>query len=403
VRLLPAAGALALAGLLGSGGAAASEVPFFTAREQQVAFHGPGREAPGPEELEEVRIGYFGPSDPDHPEGGDLWLAASLALEEENELGGYEGIPFRLIPGWAENPWGTGVSRLAHLVYRDRVWAVIGSIDGSATHLAEQVVAKSRVPLLNPAASDHTVHMANVPWMFSCLPGDDRQAEVLAGAILERAAGGSFVLLSTDDHDARVLSEELLRRLGRTGTAPLLRLVMRRGESGALAEIMDRVLASSTGLAVVIAGPADSARTVAALRAAGYGGAIVGGPAMGRRLFRQEAGPAGEAVVFPLLYDPVPGDSFAAEFQARFGRRPDYAAAHAYDSVRLLARAVRRAGLNRARIRDALEETAAGATGTFRWDSLGQNDRPVALGTLRGGRVVGLEDGPDPGGGPLSR
>jgi ABC-type branched-subunit amino acid transport system substrate-binding protein len=386
--------------LLAPAPAAETEVPFFVARDHQVAFHGPGREDSGPADLDEIRIGYFGPADGDHPEGGDLWLAANLALEQENERGGYGGIPFRLVPGWSENPWGTGVARVAGMVYRDQVWALIGSIDGASTHLAEQVVAKARVPLINPVATDDTVHMANVPWMFSCLPGDHRQAAALAGAVLKRMGCGPFVLLSADDHDARVLSEELVRRLGRAGAGPGRYLVMRPGDTGSLREIAEQVRMSSAGLAAVIAGPADSARIVAALRAAGYDGAIVGGPSMGRRLFPEEAGAAAEGVVFPLLYDPAPGDPFVAEFQARFGRTPDYAAAHTYDSVRLLAHAVREAGLSRARIRDALESQrfTTGATGAFRWDSLGQNQRPVALGTLRGGRIARIEEGPARGG-----
>jgi ABC-type branched-subunit amino acid transport system substrate-binding protein len=366
--------------------------PFFVAREQQVAFHGPGRDAPDPAGLDEILIGYFGPAEPDHALGGDLWLAAGLALEQENAGGGYQGIPFRLISGWSDNPWGTGVSRVAHMVYEDRVWALIGSIDGASTHLAEQVVAKARVPLVNPASSDHTVHMANVPWMFSCLPGDDAQAAALARAVLDQAAGAPFVLLSADDHDARVFSQELMRAWGRAGAAPRRRLVLRRGEQAGLPEVVHQALTSAAETAVVIADAGDSARVVRSLRSGGFAGAILGGPALGRRLFLEESSDAGEGVIFPLLYQPAPDDPFRLLFESRFGRTPDYAAAHTYDAVRLLAGAIREAGPNRARIRDALEGATPvdGVTGAIRWDSLGQNQRPVALGTIRGGRVVRL-------------
>jgi ABC-type branched-subunit amino acid transport system substrate-binding protein len=389
--------ALAICSLAVGAARTSQDEPFFAARDRQVVFHGPGRDAPDPTGLEEIRIGYFGPADPDHPMGGDLWLAANLALDQENENGGYRGIPFRLIAGWSDSPWGTGVSRVARMVYEDRVWALIGSLDGASTHLAEQVVAKARVPLVNPVAADHTVHMANVPWMFSCLPGDDVQGAVLARAALARAAGAPFVLLSTDDHDARVLSEELTSAWARAGAAPRRQLVLRRGPEAGLRKITQQVLASSARLAMVIAGPADSARTVMALRRGGFTGAILGGPSLGRRLFLEKSGDAGEDAVFPLLYDPAPDDPFRVEFEARFGRSPDYAAAHVYDAVRLVARAIRAAGPNRARIRDALQAAAPtrGITGVIRWDSLGQNDRPVVLGTIREGRVVRF----DPDGG----
>jgi len=161
---------------------------------------------------------------------------------------------------------------------------------------------------------------------------------------------------------------------------------------------------------------------------------------MGRRRFQQEAGDAAEGVVFPLLYDPrqegthhgdtenaernkrVAGrenaahsphspraafrapyslqppcspclrgeDLLAKTFTDRFERPPDYAAAHTYDAVRLLVAAIRKAGMNRARIRDALKELSpfSGVTGAVHWDPLGSNTRPVSLGTIQEGRVV---------------
>ena len=83
---------------------------------------------------------------------------------------------------------------------------------------------------------------------------------------------------------------------------------------------------------------------------------------------------------------------FERTFRERAGRPPDYAAAHTYDSVRLLIEAIRRAGLNRVRIREAVSQISpwTGVAGVVAWDSLGSNTRPVRLGTIRRGRVVAL-------------
>jgi branched-chain amino acid transport system substrate-binding protein len=118
---------------------------------------------------------------------------------------------------------------------------------------------------------------------------------------------------------------------------------------------------------------------------------ILGGPRFGRRAFRESAGDAADGVVFPRLFEPGPeAAAFTAAFTKRYGVEPDYAAAHAYDAVRLLAAAVDRGGLNRARICDALRELAPwnGVTGRFQWDPLGSNERPVRLGTYRNRRIV---------------
>jgi len=99
------------------------------------------------------------------------------------------------------------------------------------------------------------------------------------------------------------------------------------------------------------------------------------------------------------LYDPRLGGAeagdFARRFQQRFGHQPDYLAAYSYDAVRLLIAAIRKAGLNRVRIREAIASmgTWHGVTGTIRWDNGGGNARRVGMGRIVDGRLVPIESG----------
>ena len=87
---------------------AAGQVPYMDRTKRQMLYEGPGGDEPEPEGVEEVRIGYFGPADATHVEGGSYWQGASRALEEVNREGGYRGLPFRLIPKWSDSPWTAG-------------------------------------------------------------------------------------------------------------------------------------------------------------------------------------------------------------------------------------------------------------------------------------------------------
>ncbi len=365
-------------------GQATAQTAHYEARKHYTTYNGPGREVPEPEGTQEIRLAYFGPADADHPEGGDAWLAARLAIEDANAAGGYRGFPFRLVPVWSENPWGTGVAHLARLVYSEPIWAVIGSIDGASTHLVEQVVAKARIPLVNPYSTDKTIHMANVPWMFSCVPGDHRLAEVLAQAV---STNEPWAMVSSTGHDSRVFVAELKKMLSRNGSGPSFHYWMSPTDSNP--DIVNRLISARAPAVVIVAGSLETARLVKRLRTAGYSGTVFGGPSMGRRHFVEAAGTAGENVLFPLTGNALP-ESFSARFQKRYGRTTDFASIHTYDAVRLVADAVRRGGLNRARIRDALVELSpwAGHSGTVRWDPLGQNDRSVQLGTILEGRIL---------------
>jgi branched-chain amino acid transport system substrate-binding protein len=366
--------------------------PFFNARQHQTEYAGPGRDLPPPAELNEVLIGYFGPSELADPRGGDMWRAAQMAVEEANASGGYRGKPFRLVPAWGDSPWGTGVSQVARMVYQDRVWAIVGGIDGPSTHLAEQVVAKARLTLLSPASSDKTVNLANVPWMFSCLPGDHLQAPVLAAEIENRVGKRPWLIVSTDDHDSHLFTVELGRSLAKRRMAPRYRFECKQATCDA-DELAMRVVESEVDAVVLVAGADDGARLLKAIRGCGLSGLVFGGPAMGRRSFLEDAGAAAEGVIFPLLYEPgKQAEEFMAAFKSRSAALPDYVAAHTYDAVRLLITAIRQAGLNRARIRDAVQELSpwTGTTGPIEWDRLGANTRAAGLGTIRAGRVEAL-------------
>jgi ABC-type branched-subunit amino acid transport system substrate-binding protein len=366
--------------------------PYRDLTRHTAEYAGPGRDDAEAATPEEIRIGYFGPSDPGHPGGGDVWLAASLAVEDANRAGGFRGIPYRLVPAWSENPWGTGVARVARLVYDDRVWAIVGSIDGATTHLAEQVVAKARVTLLSPVAVDGTVNLANVAWTFSCLPQHGPQTDRLGRAIADSIGNGSLTLLSATDHDSRVFARALERFLVARGLAPRHHLEFEPGVEQCTA-LVERVIASKPDAVAILAGPRDSARIAASLREHDARVEVFGGPAMGRRSFLERAGPAAEGVQFPLLCDPEAlSGEFASRFASRFGRSPDCAAVQAYDAVHLLAAAVERAGLNRARIRDAVRELSpwSGVAGSIDWNPVGQNRRAVRLARIADGRIVAL-------------
>lgn len=373
----------------------AASRPFFNTRSHRVEYAGPGREDPEPNDVDQIRIGWFGPSDPEHPTTGPMWSAAVMSLEEANRTGGRGGIPFRLVPAWSANPWGTGVKQVTLLAYKERVWALVGSPDGPSAHLVEQIVAKARLPFVNPVSTDKTTNLVNVPWIFSCAPGDHLLTPVLAKAIVSRSAEKGFLLVSCTDHDSRLTTAELLASMRRLDGYPKRHLELTPGASGFSAHLQS-VRDARPAAVVVIAGPRDSARFVMALGRAGLDLPVFGGPAMGRSAFVRDAGPFAEGVTFPLLWDPTGAgrgiEEFTQRYTERVGIEPDYTAAYTYDAMNLLVAAVRKASLNRARIRDAIRELSPwpGVTGTITWDPAGHNERPVTLGTIRDGRPVSI-------------
>ncbi|MBN1805195.1 MAG: ABC transporter substrate-binding protein [Sedimentisphaerales bacterium] len=367
----------------------ASGKVFFNARKHQTNYSGPGREEPPAVNIKEVLIGYFGPNVPSDPEYGDMWSAACMAIEQANQAGGYKGLPFRLVSGWSENPWGSGISKVVRMAYVDRVWAVIGGIDGPSTHLAEQVAVKARLAVLNPVSTDKTVNLANVPWIFSFLPADHIQAPILADSIALHTGKKSFLLVSAVDHDSHHFTVELLRSLIQRRLVPACHFEFNPNEIN-IDELSKNIISVTAHTLVLIADSYNSALIIRTVREKNFTGSIFGGPCMGRQSFLEQVGQEKEGLIFPVLYTRgKKPNSFEEKFILRFGHHPDYLAAHTYDAVNLLITAVRQAGLNRTLIRDRIKSLSSwhGVTGSIYWDSLGSNSRSVRLGTIRGNRV----------------
>ncbi|NQV33662.1 MAG: ABC transporter substrate-binding protein [Phycisphaeraceae bacterium] len=343
-----------------------------------------------PGHAKDVLIGYFGPNDMAHPEGGDMWCAATLAIEQANLAGGFHGRPFKLITGWSENPWGSGVKALTHMVYQDQVWAIIGGIDGPSTHLAEQVVAKARLPLLSGANADRTANLANVPWMFSILPGHHLQAAALTKTIESQVKRKRFVMVSSVDHDAHILTDELNRCLRKRQLSPHYHFEFKPGHLHD-SEPVNHIIKANAEAVVIAASLQDTAHLTVRLRQKGFNGILFGGACMSRQAFVDIAGEAAEGVIFPLLYRPSETTrQFNKDMLDHSGRSANDLSAHTYDTVKLLLEAIQQAGLNRQHIRDTVSKLSPwqGVTGTIHWDQQGSNTRPVTTGTLLNGCVT---------------
>ncbi len=359
--------------------------PYVDRTKRQMIYEGPGGDEPEPTDLKEVRIGYFGPSDPEHVEGGSFWQGASKAIDEANKEGGYRGLPFRLVAKWSESPWKAGGRMMVELAYVDQVWAVIGSIDGVATHIAEQVVAKVQLSLVDPGSTDRSVNAAMVPWMFSCLPGDPAIASAMAPQLAREAGEAGPVLLMSTGHDERHLAAEFKNWFAekRPGIA---RIIDFQPADDHLETVARQAVGSRAVL--VLGGVADTARTVKLLRAESKDAAVYAGPAAAKGSFAPLAGAAAEGVRCPLMAREAP-------LNWASGDSHDYAALQSYDAARMVVNSIRTGGLNRFRICRALARMTPwqGAAGEVRWSALNRNSRPVTTAQIRGGRLEAFGPG----------
>lgn len=418
--------------------------PYKWLRDVTLEYYGP---SPQLTNLTELKIAWFGPTNLNASATGDLWWAARFAVDQANAkvpktppgTADVSSLPFRLIPCWAVDPWGTGASVLARTIYEENPIALLGSIDSASTHIAEQIAAKAQIPIVSPIATDKSVTLAGVSWVFACAPTDSAIATVMVDEVLraldhdkDKIVGGRrkrlLVLLSSTDHDSRMTSREILTKLSAQGRLPDYKLQL----PPALPSYEDRVrpltqnIDPTAGIVLIVVASADDSvpllkALTACLRGRGLnahklpslepkassehlieGGVIqstvFGSHSMTRTCFLKNAGTCAEGVRVPILFTADAGNpgtsAFITDFCQARGYPPDYAAALTYDATCLLIDAIRRAGPNRAHVREALVKSSPwkGITGTIHFDGTGQNTRTnIVMGVVRNGTIVRLD------------
>lgn len=304
---------------------AQAAVPYLDKR--QAAVH-PGQAPSLLSDSPFFPVGFFGPSDPAHPDGGAVFMGVQLALENANARRPPGAPPFQLFSRWAGDPWRAGASAVVRLALDDRVVAVIGGIDSATTHLAEQVAAKALFPLLDPVSTDETANAAFVPWIFSYAPGDSLIARALAAAIGQEP----YTLLAATDHGSRQLARALVRL-----APPAERQDFNPPHLPPVPSYPTvAVLAPPLPLCAVVASLPPTAR-------------ILAGPSANSRLCLR-------ALRRPVLAPRIAGlrPELRASLEARFPLPGDAFTQLAYESTALLLECILAAGPDRAAVREQL-------------------------------------------------
>lgn len=349
----------------------------------QMEYTGPGRAIPEPEDVETVKIGFLGPISPtvsvatgggSHNEevlGKMMLRGAQLAVEQANAAGGYQprGIPFELVVRNDNALWGASGNEIVRMAYDDKVWAILGSVDGANTHIAIRVALKAEIPWMTSGDLDPTYIETNIPWVFRCV-GDDRQQNYLILDYLFRKHDyRRIAIIRSSSRYGRFGVREIrdgCRRLGR----PVL---VEMAYSGGITDFsmqLDRIAEANPEVVVHWGNGPDAARILNALRARGMNQLFLTSDRAVCDEFVEIAGPNAEGVLCGFPWNPESDNprlaAFREAFRAKFDLEPETYAAHAYDGMNMLIWAIRHAGLNRARIRDMLAyrtEPWPGATG----------------------------------------
>jgi ABC-type branched-subunit amino acid transport system substrate-binding protein len=385
--------------------------PYRDLFMERIAFKGAGRELSEPEGLDEIRIGFIGPlEDADltaQPSGtlpGDrvnlkaltgrrMLRAAQLAVKEANADGGYGGRPFVIVPRTDLVLWGQSSNELVKFVLEDGVWSIISGIDSNHTHVLSRGTIKLEVPLVSAGSTDPTLVEHSIPWLVRVINDDRQNAYALLHEIFVARGLQRVAVLRVNDRDGRTGIMEFIEGARRAGHPVSIELRFANGDTEFESQLT-RLSEAAPDALVIWGNPVEAGLAVRQARELGMKIPVFGFDRMALDAFIESAGAAAEGVVVATSMNPDSRDpawrSFRQAYREEWGEEPDSFAAHSYDSANLIIGAIRKAGLNRARIRDALFDvkTYAGVTGEIVFDTNMSDVGSPWLATVKEGRFV---------------
>ena len=385
--------------------------PYFLNYTHPNIYSGAGRDIPDPKDIREVRIGFFGPVEhsPELVFGQRMLHGAQLAVEEANARGGYGGKPFKLMlhndyDNWQANTvygpdrptdaniWGSPADETVKMVYDDHDWAIFGSLSSESTHIALRVALKAEIPIVNSASTDPTIPETYIPWYFTDLQDDRVQCLTLARRIFTQLGLKRVALLRVNSRYGRFGVLKFRDASRRLGHPLVIEQKFMPGDTDFTREL--QIIQESRADAIVIWGDEiPTANILKQMQTLGMKQRVFGSyRTLGPDLLAA-AGPAAEGFEAVFPYDPTRKDpnwiSFNQRYGARFHEPPEQFASLAYDAMNILLDAICQAGLNRARIHDALAdiEQYDGVTGHMVFDPNQKNVAPMYIGTVHSGSI----------------
>ncbi|MGB7168088.1 MAG: ABC transporter substrate-binding protein [Acidobacteriaceae bacterium] len=375
-------------------------------------YTGAGRDIPDPQNVSEVRIGFLGPVEKqaDQVFGLRMLHGAHMAIDEANARGGYGGKPFRLMihddysnwqfgaEGGETRPtdsaiWGAPLDEAVKMIYDEKDWAIFGAINSESTHMVLRLALKAEIPIVNSASTDPTIPETYIPWYFTDLQDDRVQCFTLARRIFTELGLKRAALLRVNNRYGRMGVGKFRDAARRLGHPLVIEQKFLPGDTDYRREL--RIIRDSRVDAIVLWGDeSETAEILKEMRELGMHQRVFGSyRTLGDDLVAK-AGPAAEGFEAVYPYDPTRTDpkwiAFGQRYQVKYGETPETDAALAYDAMNILLESICRAGLNRARIQDALDQVYRydGVTGPMVFDPNNKNVSPMFLGTVHDGKIT---------------
>jgi branched-chain amino acid transport system substrate-binding protein len=301
---------------------------------------------------------------------------AKLKVKEINDAGGIGGKMIDLVVYDTKSDPTVIASVASQLVNQDKVSVGVGFTDSDSALALGPIFQQAGIPFVTPGATSPKLPDQVGDTMFLACFGDNVQAAAGADFVKGKLGAKNVYLLRDNAAEyTTLLAKYFEDAFTHQGGAVVARDDYKSGDKSFTAQITKlKALSAKPDVLYVAAMPDDIGLVVKQMRQAGVTQPIVGGDGYDTPLLISVGGTGSNDVYYTthayMATDSTPEiQAFYKAYKAAYGTEPENAfAALGYDTVGLIADAIKRAGsADPAKIKEALAKTSGykGITGSI--------------------------------------
>jgi branched-chain amino acid transport system substrate-binding protein len=357
-----------------------------------------------------IKIGVTGPFT-----GGSSSMGVSmrdgvrLAAKEINEAGGIFGRKIQLVERDDEAQNARGVAIAQELVNNEKIVADVGFINTGVALASQRIYQDAKIPVFNNVATGTiiTKQFEKEPnnYIFRNAARDEIQAPMIVKEAIEKRGFKKVAILADSTNYGELGKADLLKALADKGITPVAVEKFNIKDVDMTSQLLKAKEAGAEVILTYAIGP-ELAQIANGMAKLGWKKPMIGSWTLSMANFIDTAGKNGEGARMPQTFIQEGNtqkrkafiDSYLKTFKPKNGRIDSpVSAAQGYDSIYLLAAAIRQAGsTDGERIRDALENLNTKVEGIVtvydkpfsKTDHDAITDNIPVMGEVKNGRVV---------------
>ncbi|MDW7673490.1 MAG: ABC transporter substrate-binding protein, partial [Bacillota bacterium] len=323
---------------------------------------------------DEIVIASANPMTGDSAQFGDMKVKAiQLALDEVNEAGGIDGKQVKLLVGDDTGNPKEAPNVAQKFASDDKVLAVIGHWNSSATLAARGIYDAAKIPVITDSVNK-AITDGSTPYIYRISLTDTTQAEQLAKYAVEKMGAKKIAILYANNDFGLGIKSDFSAMAEKLGAEIVIEETYFEGQSKDFSPQLTKIKGTNPDLLFVPGYYVETALIAQQRQSVGLDIPMLGTDGISSEELIKLGGQAVEGIKFTGFFHPdiefAGTADFVNSFKAKYNKEPDTYAALAYDSAKLIIKAIQEKGATRAGIYDYLNQVSGyeGIAGPISFD-----------------------------------